>query len=299
MKKLLPLLSVGIIATAVVAKPSDIQSNANSAHSAGTLATTSLSPEYARFAKLLQQQQTSTTVVPKGERRVVVRSTLGASLLNSADQEPVLSVFNQPDILPKHQRIAHDALTKLPEQCWSTLKNFYVRYDNPKNRGLAGASIMILSGNVPDDEFRALFMHEIGHVFDLNQKTACLGGTVQSGESTFRDGNTPIYNDDPSVEFYKISWQDAETKKQNQAAANFVSGYAMTNIFEDFAESHTLFVLHNAEFRTMALGNYELALKYNFFIEHLYPDGIKIAESEFTPTATQVWDTTKLPYTWL
>lgn len=257
-----------------------------------------MGPQYVKFAEALEAYNkkygSTTTIVKKGTQRAVQASVI--TVPTPEPQERILPVFDQPDILPKHQRIAHEALTSLPERCWSTLENFYVRYDNPKSRGLAGATVMILDGGVPDDEFYALFMHEIGHVFDLNQNPECLGGTIASGISEFKDGDTPMYNNDPSLEFYRISWQNEETMKPGVSAADFVSGYASTNVFEDFAESHTLFVTNNDAFRALALTNTALALKYNFFVNHLYPNGIAVTKSKHINGKERPWDTTKLAF---
>ena len=295
MKHILPLLSVALIATAVITEPNSAQPVAP-VHAANTSIVRTQNVPFAPLT-LKQHQANQYKLVAKGTQKKSTTSKYAANVLKqNAD---LLPVFNQTDILPKHQKIANDALKKLPAKCWDTLQHFYVRYDNPKSRGLAGATTMILDGNVSDDEFRALFMHEIGHVFDLNQKSACLGGTISSGASEFKDGDVTMYNDDPSLEFYRISWDNENTMKTEQTSDNFVSGYAKTNVFEDFAESHTLFVLHNSKFREMAMQNYSLALKYNFFVKNMYPNGVQIAKSDYAPDGKRVWDTTKLPYEWL
>lgn len=312
MRKILPLLSLALIAVVYsgVYTPSDAQTLPNTVKSASKQSTFSvgnhkavqLSPEYAQFAKALEdynakQVVAKSSVVQKGKKRSF---EFTASVLPVEPVKPTqLPVFDHDDILPKHRELANRALTSLPERCWHTLENFYVRYDNPKSRGLAGADTMILSGNVPDKEFYALFMHEIGHVFDLNQDPTCLGGTVAAGRSEFNDGNQPMYNDDVSLEFYRISWLNETTRKPEATAADFVSGYAAHDVFEDFAESHTFFVLHNEEFAKLAQTNTALRAKYTFFATHLYPGGITVANSEYSNQPERPWDTTKLPFTLL
>lgn len=270
----------------------------NSSHTAP------LAPEYQRFATLLAQynnKYADQPIVQKGVRRTTAAAvvTYTSPYLATVQPNHLLPVFNQPDIKIRHQEIANEAMRRLPERCWDTLQSFYVRYDNPESRGLAGATTMILSGNVPDVEFRALFMHEIGHVFDLNNDLDCLGGSIESGLSEFKDGKKPIYLNDPSVQFYRISWQNELTMRAGMDKNDFVSGYASTDCFEDFAESHTFFVLHNKKFRELALENAVLAQKYNFFITYLYPQGIQIALSDHSNDSKRPWDITKLPYQWL
>ena len=50
------------------------------------------------------------------------------------------------------------------------------------------------------------------------------------------------------TKFSSISWQASDLKKTNAKLEDFVSGYALTNDYEDFAESLTMFVLFNEEF---------------------------------------------------
>ena len=210
-----------------------------------------------------------------------------------------LPAINQDDIQLKHKEIANEVLTSLPHKCQDTLKNFHVQYDNPKRRGLAGKNTIILSGVVPDQEFRALLIHELGHVFDLNQSTACLAGTKNAGYSEFKDGNDPVYNNDPSLEFYRISWSGPKTKRAGTTKGDFVSGYAAWDVFEDFAESFAYFVLHNETFLERSKYNVSLAQKYNFFKRYLFPNGVELATTQHNWTGKIPWDVTKLPYTWI
>jgi hypothetical protein len=186
----------------------------------------------------------------------------------------------------------------LPPTCLDHLKNFYVRYDNPSDRGLAGKDTAIISGNVPDDEFRALLFHEVfGHVVDLG----CLQGTPSTGKSEFRDGNDPIYRNDPSLSFYRISWNSAGIRKQNAKRDDFVSGYAYeADPFEDLAESVTFYALHRSEFETIASGNAALKQKFQWIQKYVFPNHSPLVSSTFAWDAEDIpWDTTKLPYRWL
>ncbi|MDA1208847.1 MAG: hypothetical protein O2904_02330 [bacterium] len=198
------------------------------------------------------------------------------------------------DILMKHQIIVSEALYKMPVRCQSALENFYVRYDNPEHRGLGGKSTIILTGGVGDDEFRALFLHEFGHMVDLG----CLQGTQDAGVSIFRDGDEIMFNNDPSVSFYAISWKNNETHHDGITDLDFVSGYANWDMFEDFAESFTYYSLHRRAFYNRALENPILAKKYNWFVRNL-PELQVSAQTEHVWAGQIPWDTTKLAYNWL
>lgn len=195
-----------------------------------------------------------------------------------------------------HKEIANGVLQALPEKCRDTLQSFYVKYTKQKSRGLAGKSVMILDGTVRNEnEFRALFIHETGHNWDLG----CLTGTPASGFSTFMDGDTPIYNDDPSVEFYKISWLTSEAKRSYAKPEDFISAYGASNVFEEFAETFAYFVLHNDEFKKLALDNETLKKKYLWFRDVVFDGEIPQVATGHSPYKENLWDVTKVTgYTW-
>lgn len=51
---------------------------------------------------------------------------------------------------------------------------------------------------------------------------------------------------------------------------DFISGYALTNDYEDFAESLTMFVLFNEEFEQRAQTNEALEKKYLFLQDFVF-----------------------------
>ncbi len=209
----------------------------------------------------------------------------------------LLPVVDQPDIDEEHRLLADNTLRSLPAQCRDNLRTFYVNYElNPRNRGLGGADTIIITGQVPDVEFRALLIHECGHVTDLGG----FRGTPSAGMTEFFDGNEPIYANDPSVAYYRISWNSATERKPKTSKADFVSGYAMSDPFEDFAESYAFYVLQKKEFARLAKGNKAIAAKYAWFEKNLSPAIPKtLASGKFTRGKKEPWDVTKLPYTWL
>lgn len=152
---------------------------------------------------------------------------------------------------------------------------------------------MVLAGHVPDSEFRALFIHEFGHITDLG----CLEGRKSSGPSGFQDGDEIIFRDDPSVSFYHISWVDEFTQKKEARPEDFVSGYARKDAFEDFAESYAYYVLQRAAFEERAKENRAVAMKLTFLKTHIFRSHLYIAEGHHVWDGNTIpWDVTKLPY---
>lgn len=206
-----------------------------------------------------------------------------------------LAVVDQPDIQERHKIIADEVLRLLPERCTNQLRNFYVRYDKPERRGLAGKDTIILDGTLPDEEFRAVLIHEaLGHVFDLG----CLAGSPLAGSSIFKDGNEPIFRDDPSLSFYRISWVDSIHQRTEVKAEDFVSGYAASDPFEDLAESAIYYVLHNGEFTQRAMTDASLATKLKWLQTFLPVSPVASGTMAAAWDGTVPWDATKLAYTW-
>ncbi len=112
----------------------------------------------------------------------------------------------------------------------------------------------IASGIAKDTEFIKLFLHEFGHYIDIH---------VLKSSS---------FIEDPSKEFYKISWKSKDIKLPGLKLGDFVSGYAATDQYEDFAETFVLYVFHNVRFADMALVTPILREKYLFFRSTVFPN---------------------------
>ncbi len=206
-----------------------------------------------------------------------------------------LPVVDQKDILPRQRVLADQVLRALPPSCRNNLQNFYVTYEkNPRNRGLGGESTMIIPGNVPDSEFRALIIHECGHITDLGG----LRGFDLSRPSMFIDGTTRIFGDDLSVLFYQISWLTSTVMQPGATTADFVSGYATTDPFEDFAETYAYYVLQQKEFMRLAKKNPILQAKYDFMNRLVFAGEQIVADGRHTRGRSIPWDVTRLPYVW-
>lgn len=207
----------------------------------------------------------------------------------------LLAVVQQPDIRSNHQKLADTVLRALPQYCRENLQNLYVSYDaSNTNRGLGGESTIFVTGLVPDKEFMALITHECGHVTDLGG----LKGSMQSGMTEFFDGTTPIYSDDLSLRFYRISWANAKTRKTGSKDKDFPSGYAMSDCFEDFAESFAFYALQEKEFARLAKTNVILAQKYAFMRDVVFAEVSPVGDGQFVRRNTVPWDVTRLPYEW-
>lgn len=185
-------------------------------------------------------------------------------------------------------------LAKLPARHTESLEKVILDYDRSVNRGLGGGNMIILRAiALSQAEFAAVFVHEIGHVVDLGY----LKETNENTLSTFEDFGRPVYLTDPSLDFYRISWLDDKTRKSAANNLDFVSGYAMTDPFEDFAESYVYYVLHGNDFKVMAQSSPALMAKYLFMRDHVF-DGQEFGmdDGKLDNVNRRVWDITKLAY---
>ena len=99
---------------------------------------------------------------------------------------------------------------------------------------------------------------------------------------------------DPSEEFYAISWVKPNIMKAWLSGSSFISGYAATNQYEDFAESFTMYVFHNKEFLKRAKVNNIVQKKYNFLKTRIFWDVFLGSEYEKEVIPKKVWDVTKI-----
>jgi len=102
-----------------------------------------------------------------------------------------------------------------------------------------------------ENEYMSVFIHEFAHYIDLY----------------FLDKKVFF---DISSKFYEISWESTKIKKHNQKQKDFTSGYAMTNKYEDFAETFTYYILHNKDFLEKTKNSKFLKEKYDFFSLYIF-----------------------------
>jgi len=92
-----------------------------------------------------------------------------------------------------------------------------------------------------------------------------INGLSSKKDKNFTEFNKSIFSiDDPSIEFYKISWNTEKIRKTKTKPEDFCSGYGMYDVFEDFAECNNLYLNHNDIFKLFANSNSVLKKKYNF-----------------------------------
>jgi len=195
------------------------------------------------------------------------------------------------NLLRERQVLA--ALESLPASHANTVKNIILDYSPTAHRGLGGNSLVILRGvNITAEELIGVLVHEVAHNVDYTY----LNYRKHEQRSSFMDGNSPVYITDPSLDFYRISWEDDKTRKETAINLDFVSGYAKADPFEDFAEAYTYYVLHGNDFKELAKSSPNLYAKYRFMKFRVFKgqefdtdDGI--VRAEYRP-----WDTTVLSY---
>lgn len=105
--------------------------------------------------------------------------------------------------------------------------------------------------NMKEAESLSVTIHEFWHFLDLY----ILEKKVTKDISDF---------------FYEISWINTTTLKPSMEQKDFVSGYSMTNKYEDFAESFTYYILHNNDFYEKSLLSETLKKKYDFFSDYIF-----------------------------
>lgn len=108
-------------------------------------------------------------------------------------------------------------------------------------------------------EFREILTHELGHIIDL----WVVKWTSSDLDQSFLLGNIASFSaNDASLSFYRLSWDNTTTRKASALYTDFVWGYAMTNPYEDFAESFNMYIRHQDVFRTMMITSETLQKKY-------------------------------------
>jgi hypothetical protein len=189
--------------------------------------------------------------------------------------------------------IVYQTLMAVPESHRNYLKHLTLYFSDGR-RGLAGGSQMILRcSNINDKELISVIVHEMGHIVDTGLYT----GHSYSGKSEFKDGNLPIYKDDLSLRFYRISWTNEKTLKKKSKITDFVTRYAMTDPFEDFAETYNFYLLHGEQFKEMAEYNKTLEQKY-LFMKYFIFKGKEFDNDPYNEPMyfTRIYDSTLLDY---
>jgi hypothetical protein len=177
------------------------------------------------------------------------------------------------------KKIVETVLSSDEMQFWYRALSIVLDSGLIEPRGQMKWRIIRLSPQVrADSEFLQLLVHEVAHYIDIY--------------SFISSGNRR----DVSTQFYRISWDAPKTKKSGETLSSFISGYASTNQYEDFAETFTFYVFHNTTFSERALRNETLRKKYLFFANEVFPDWA-FQDTDFSVGIVPgyLWDTTKVP----
>lgn len=217
------------------------------------------------------------------------------ALVAQAPQEraQVKRLLDDAGIRQSQRADAEEVLNLFPESCLEHLRTFVVSYDGSlQRRGYAGKTTVMVDGTVK--EFQAVLLHEMSHFWDLS---ACLSGTPNSAPSPFTDAGETFPLSDPSVDFYRISWTASNVRRAESKDADFFSGYAASDTFEDLAESVTYVLLQPETARARALSNPILQRKYDWVMRTFPQTGFATGTPHWDGK-TIPWDATRIAYTW-
>jgi len=251
----------------------------------------------ASFEKQIQTSTLATnssieyTRLAEGEEELITND-LGITLHPGTEYKPESN--GSPRSLSHCKSLVYRTLKSLPAKPVEKLKNLTLYFSDTGLRGLGGGDTIILRcQNVADEELVAVLTHVIGHIMD----TGVMKGYWPAEESPFRDGANPVRNNDSSLDFYSISFKDSKGVKDKATKYDFVSGYAMTDPFEDFAESYAYYILHGTEFKELTKQNDSLKQKYYFLKTQVF-EGIEYDTGNKSAVNARVrhYDVTVLPY---
>lgn len=137
-----------------------------------------------------------------------------------------------------------------------------------------------------------MFVHEMGHIVD----TGLMEGHSSAGVSSYKDYRLAIFRDDPSIGFYTINWKNSNTTWKNGVVFDFVTEYASSDPFEDFAETYNFYLLHGSQFKYAAKFNQRLAQKYAYMRDRVF-DGREYTNNDIKLDVSQrAYDSTVLPF---
>jgi hypothetical protein len=144
-------------------------------------------------------------------------------------------------------------------------------------RGQMSNETVTLSGRIKSvSEMAKVLVHELGHMVDIYY---------------LRSRGTKA---DPSRTFYTISWTEPTVLRSGMNGSSFVSGYAATNQYEDFAEAFTMYVFHNNAFLEKTKNSPALLQKYNFLRDSVFGNYFIGTNYEQNPVPSSLWDVTKI-----
>ncbi len=163
------------------------------------------------------------------------------------------------------QNVVTRTLSVLPKEHIQAIHSLTLSFDPTMRRGLAGGNTLIIRCvDISEKELAAVLVHEVGHVVD----TGLLHASSSDKKTSFADRGQTVYSTDPSVRLYAVSWEDNRSFTGQNIDA--VSGYSLSNPYEEFAETYAMYVLHGRLFRAYAGNNLKLDQKYRFMKNEVF-----------------------------
>lgn len=208
----------------------------------------------------------------------------------------VVGVYPSEDVL-YHLKYCEsrvfDAYERIPKAQREQLHALKFLWYSDSARGLGGnGSIYIKCNDMTDDVLTSVFVHEMGHIVD----TGLYDGKSAAGLSVYNDSRATVFKNDPSIDFYAISWKNTSHVVSGSTAFDFVTQYARSNPFEDFAESYNFYLLHGSQFKFMTKTNARLARKYAYLRDNVF-SGKEYVNNDIKLNAKKrSYDATVLPF---
>lgn len=200
-----------------------------------------------------------------------------------------------PDRLKWCETVIARSLAVLPDWHVKGLHDLTLTFDRSSRRGLAGGNTMIIRCvGVEEAELMRVVWHEMGHVVD----TGILHSKGKGSKSRFDDRGNSVYTDDPSFEYYALSWESS--RSFTGSPEDVVSGYAGAQVAqEDFAEAYSFYVAHGELFRFYSYRNTVLKSKYDFLRDVVF-DGMEFSIPERLPRIVEMnereYDATRVDF---
>lgn len=216
--------------------------------------------------------------------------------LGVATSYKVVGVYPSEDVLYRlkycESRV-FDAYQTIPKAQREQLRAIKFLWYSDSARGLGGnGSIYLKCNDMTDDVLTSVFVHEMGHIVD----TGLYEGKAAAGLSVYNDSRAAVFKNDPSINFYSISWKDTSHVVSGSTAFDFVTQYARSNPFEDFAESYNFYLLHGSQFKFMAKTNARLARKYTYLRDNVFSGKEYINNNIKLNAKKRSYDATVLPF---
>lgn len=220
----------------------------------------------------------SASIYSQEEKKIIPNE--GFLSWEKKQEKPYLSISFKPDCIKIDNNLIKILDLNIKSKYFKdkvTPLSLVIDWKRTDPRGQVSGNNLILTSKIKiDSETIKVFVHELGHIVDiyyLNDKNGL----------------------DKSEDFYKISWLAYNIKNKNAKITDFVTGYSLSNKYEDFAESFVFYIFHNEEFLRRAKINYSIKLKYNFFKNYVFEN------NEFNNTSfwnwnisSYNWDSTKI-----